>query len=159
MNKIITYRTATLKDLDYLMELEGKEIKTHETLDKFYALTANFQDSVKEYFKKCLASKDSLFFVACVNEKIVGFVFCKLEDYVPIFRYKKHLHILDVFVEPQFRRAGIAQRMFAEIKRFAKKKGVDFITLNVDVENIAAKNLYIKNGFVKRMDKMILRME
>ena len=159
MNEKITYRVATQKDLDYLVELEGKEIKTHETIDKFYALNSNFQNSVKEYYKKSIESKESLFFLACADDKIIGFTFCRLEDWVPIFRYKLHLNIIDVYVEPSFRRIGVAQRMFAEIKRFAKKKGADFIVLSVDSENSAAKKLYAKNGFVTRMEKMILRME
>lgn len=52
-----------------------------------------------------------------------------------------------VFVEPRFRKGGVARRLFARVAAHAQEIGVLQIHLCVNAENIRAKNLYLSMGF------------
>lgn len=159
MNGELNYRVASLKDLDALVELQSKLVQGYESIDKFYALRNNYKNIVKKYFLENLSSKDSLFFLALNKGKIIGYIFCNYREWIPIFKFRKHVAILDVYVEPEFRRMRAAQRMFDEVKRFARKQSADFVVLDVDVGNDAAQGLYKKNGFKHIMSRMVLRLD
>jgi len=159
MSDEINYGPATIKDLDKLVALQEKLARAHEDIDKFYSLQANFQKQVKTFFTEQLASKNSMFYLAQSGGKIVGYIFCMYKEWIPIFKYRKHATILDIYVEPDYRRRGVAKRLFVESKRFAKRISADFLVLDVDVSNTAAINLYTKNGLKPLMTKMIMRVE
>ncbi len=159
MSDEINYRPATIKDLDTLVSLQEKLARSHEDIDKFYSLQVNFQKQVKKFFTEHLASKNSMFYLAQSGGKIVGYIFCTYKEGIPIFKYKKQAAVTDMFVEPEFRRRGVAKRLFLEAKRFGKRVSADFVVLDVDVSNTAAIGLYTKNGLKPLMTRMIMRVE
>ena len=57
------------------------------------------------------------------------------------------LQIIDVFVQPKYRRQGLAETVLREL--FAKNKHLASVYLEVRVSNTAAQNLYTKLGFEK----------
>lgn len=58
-------------------------------------------------------------------------------------------HITNVAVNPAYRRQGIAAEMIDHLVEVALKHGIDAVTLEVRVSNVAAQNLYQKLGFEK----------
>ena len=77
-------------------------------------------------------------YVYIIHNKIVGFlIFTILYD---------RCEIIDIFVEEEYRRNKIAQKLINEIQKDYK---IENITLEVSIENINALKLYEKMGFVK----------
>ena len=57
------------------------------------------------------------------------------------------IEILTLAVCPEYRRKGLATKLLKNVQHFAKKHNKQHIFLEVNVQNEAAKSLYIKNGF------------
>ncbi len=57
-------------------------------------------------------------------------------------------HILDVVVAPRHRGRGIAGRLLDELARAAEEQGVTELTLEVAEDNVPARALYRRLGFV-----------
>ena len=83
---------------------------------------------------------------AVKNNKLIGML-----DLV-IGKTSKSAHlavVISVYVNSEFRNQGIAKMLFEDIEKYAKNQGVEILRLNVLVDNLPAKNLYKKLGFVK----------
>jgi len=57
------------------------------------------------------------------------------------------LQITDIFIQPEYRRQGLAEKNLREL--FAENKHLANVYLEVRASNTAAQNLYAKLGFVK----------
>lgn len=79
------------------------------------------------------------------NGKIIGFI-----DYWVTF---ESCQICQVAVLKQYRKRGIATKLFEEMFKRLNKEEVDIITLEVRVHNNAAINAYKKWGFEELMIK------
>ena len=89
---------------------------------------------------KNLISKKSCFGKLCFKEKsIVGF--CIGNQVFDIFE------IYSIFVDPFYRRHGIAKKILNECIIFCQEKKVKKIILEVNVNNNAAKKFYTLNEF------------
>ncbi len=58
-------------------------------------------------------------------------------------------HILDIAIDPQFRRKGIGEKVILNAIEITKEKKIKKIFLEVRASNEAAKSLYKKVGFLK----------
>lgn len=58
-------------------------------------------------------------------------------------------YISNIAVSPEYRRCGIADMLLASLRRRAEDKNLSFLTLEVRKSNIAAQNLYKKNGYTE----------
>jgi ribosomal protein S18 acetylase RimI-like enzyme len=76
----------------------------------------------------------------CVSkEKILAFCLANGD--------KKNLELYTIFVDPVFRRLGIAKKILTDCISFCKYKKIQKIILEVSVKNEEAKQLYLKNNF------------
>ena len=94
----------------------------------------------KAGFEGTLASKDSIYAVAEIQGRIVGYcgMLCSFEE----------ANITNVAVDSAWRKEGIAGKMLSWLMEEGKKRGVRAFTLEVRVSNEAAIRLYEKLGFV-----------
>jgi ribosomal protein S18 acetylase RimI-like enzyme len=72
----------------------------------------------------------------------VGFLFCVLGD-----RGRKTAHVTDFYVRPDARNKGLGQELLAEVIGPAREAGLDHVSLEVLIENAAARRLYERLGF------------
>ena len=85
--------------------------------------------------------KDNFLRVSTYKEKIVGFsLFSYVQDV---------MDILIIFVDPHFRRRGIAKRFISDAANFCRKKNIKKIILEVNEFNSSAFSLYKKLNFKK----------
>jgi len=71
----------------------------------------------------------------------------KVIGYIIYWQIKKEVQISNIAIHPDFRRKGIAEAVLHQIINELKKKGAEFIALEVRPSNRAALNLYRKLGF------------
>lgn len=104
----------------------------------------------------------SSWFVALTGERVVG--------YIGSQAVIDEADIMNVAVDPAYRRMGIAQGLIDKLIGELKQKGVCCLFLEVRVSNENAINLYAKNGFLQvgrrpnyyhnpKEDALILRKE
>jgi len=105
------------------------------------------------FFETVLRSYPKSFLVAEVNERIAGYIMCRVERALSRFhRFKlcRVGHIISIAVLPEYRRAGIATALMEKAMEALKNVyGCSEIFLEVRVSNTPAINLYEKLGFIK----------
>ena len=94
------------------------------------------------------------FIVAEKDDKVVGYVMCRVERGFSNFGMKivKKGHIVSLAVLPEHRRRKVAEKLLSEALKGLKGYDVNEVYLEVRVSNEPAINLYKKFGFevVKR---------
>jgi [ribosomal protein S18]-alanine N-acetyltransferase len=122
---MVSVRPAKTLDFESIYELECKCFKTPWEKQLF--------------FEDFSANPNSLWWVAIIDRKIIGF--CGL------WRQFDEMHIINVCVDPQFRRLGAAKMLVASMMTKAGEEQVRLFLLEVRVSNIAARKLYEGFGF------------
>merc|ERR1719474_1900503 len=82
------------------------------------------------------------FFVATINEKIVGTV-------AYIFRSEKTIEVFRVSIDKRIRKAGIAAKLMIKIEDVAKEMGVKVIVAETSSAQVGALNFYPRIGYQK----------
>ncbi len=63
--------------------------------------------------------------------------------------WSRHWHIEDLYVQPKYRRLGIASALMRKLVSEAKKRGVRYLVTETSPENRAAHRYNKENGFRK----------
>jgi len=114
----------TPDDLDDIMEIEQKCFSIPWT---------------RASFEQEFNNKMAVYFVARLNGKAIG--------YGGMWKVLDEGHITNIAVHPDFRRLKVGSAIMNTLVEFAGNHGINRITLEVRVSNIAAQNLYRKFGF------------
>lgn len=92
-------------------------------------------------FKQELENPNSQYFVALLDEEIVGFagIWIAIDD----------IHITNIVTRKNLRNQGIAKKLLEHLLIVSKQKNLSSLTLEVNEKNIPAINLYEKYHFQK----------
>jgi len=101
-----------------------------------------------EYYRTQIDGELSRVFVAQhhVSEDVVGMGAGRIwlhADYVP----EQSGELIDLWVDPEHRRQGLAGRMVARLLKFFRAGGIDFLAVNYVQGNPAAEILWRRFGF------------
>jgi len=93
-------------------------------------------------------------FLGEINNQSISFPYVvvhkdldKVIGYIIYWQIKAEVQISNIAIHPDFRRRGIAETILHQVIEELKRKGAEFITLEVRPSNTAALNLYRKLGF------------
>ena len=89
--------------------------------------------------KEELNNSNSHYFIAILNNKIVGFA--------GIWKAVDICHITNIVVRKDCRRQGIGSKLLEKLIQEAKLEHADSLTLEVSSKNIIAQNMYEKYNF------------
>jgi ribosomal-protein-alanine N-acetyltransferase len=123
MTDAVEIRALAYSDLPAVIEIERRAYPTPWSLAMF----------VLE-----LSKQTSLCLAASVAQQLAGYVICA--------RYDLDLHVMNIAVDPDHRRQGIASALLAELYRRADDTHARF-TLEVRESNRDAIKLYERDGF------------
>jgi len=154
-------RKATKKDLDIIVDFSCKLILEHEKrFSDFPRLSKNLHSKQRRFFKKYITRKDAVAFIAIEKGKPIGHLLGNEKKDFPVFAESERPmgHVGNFYVEPEFRGKGVGKKLFAELKKWFKKRGlkkaeVDFIT-----SNKRTKKLYKELGFQPHEEKWRIRL-
>ena len=102
----------------------------------------------KKYFKEIrdfkflLSSKNDILVVFENEKEIIAF------SGIHLNKWNNTARVIDIFVHPEYRRQGLADKLVAELKNLAKSKKVRTLIAEAPSRNPVLK-LYKKNGFRK----------
>ena len=89
-----------------------------------------------------LSKPSGICLAAEVERELVGYLICS--------RYDTVWHVMNVAVDPEHRRRGIATRMLEALFEMTEHDGRRGYTLEVRVSNLGAVDLYERLGFERR---------
>jgi [ribosomal protein S18]-alanine N-acetyltransferase len=127
MTPPLDIRRLTYADLPQIIAIERRAFPTPWSLAMF----------VLE-----LSKPSGICLVALVEGRVVGYLVCS--------RYDVVWHVMNVAVDPEYRRHGIATAMLARLFEVTRDDAERGYTLEVRVSNLAAIALYESFGFVSR---------
>lgn len=147
-------RIANEKDTAAVLRLLEQVNRVHHDLrpDLFNLATKYTAADLKLLF----ADEDTRVFVCEENGSVLGYVFTVLIDHqgdnmlVPV----KELYIDDLCVDEAARGKGVATKLFAYVRQYAREKGCYHITLNVWEGNDSALAFYRKMGMTPQKTKL-----
>jgi ribosomal-protein-alanine N-acetyltransferase len=132
----VKIRPATDKDLDYVIAINIESLPEHYPLSFWIEHLNKFGD---------------VFYVAEVDEKVVGYILTRIEEGTSFFQHSKKVkkgHIVSFAVREGYRGKGIASYLLSTILGILSKLyDVTEVYLEVRVSNVVAVNLYKKFGF------------
>jgi GNAT superfamily N-acetyltransferase len=109
--------------------------------------------------KKAIRSeRKHLFLTAKIGNRIVGYSEAIIREFPVVLEPKTCLHISVVYVEEEFRKNGIGERLVKHMIKWGKRFSVKEINLNVHFKNPAAK-LYERLGFKTTRLEMTIRVK
>lgn len=129
---MIQIRKATDADIDALIKARCRTMREVCGFGEGYDFSAEFMEATKEYF----LHGDGTTVLAIDNSagapQIVGNATFCYTNMLPTFSHPsgKRAHLMNVHVEKEFRRKGIARRMIELLIHEAKERGVTEISLD-----------------------------
>lgn len=108
----------------------------------------NFDNAILFIKDKLIRNKAKIF-ITKQNDVPISFMvlYYKVST---LSKIKYNWHISYLYVKPDFRRKQIGRAIMLECISYAKKTKVEHISLNTDIENFAAHQLYESFGFVRK---------
>lgn len=144
------------------MDIRIAGINDVETICIFYEdFFAHNASQQPEYYKKAnsysnyplnvIKSNTGDILIAEEDGRLIGFIHLELEHTPPYeaFIQRDFANVIDLYVEPDFRGIGAGSMLLAAAAEWAKKRGADYLELNVLAENKNALRLYEKLGYKK----------
>ena len=104
-----------------------------------------------------LTEENSDFLTARTNEgTVIGFALLQFRDTpnVPSFIPRRYTYLMDLVVTESCRGQGVGKALLAEVERWARAWGSEFIELGVLSENTAALRVYESCGYTERRKVM-----
>ncbi len=125
-----------------------------ELFDKYRVFYKQPSDAAlaKKFISQRLDNNESVIFVALAGDmgkqKPVGFT--QLYPNYSSVRAVKNWTLNDLYVEAEFRKQGIGEKLIKSAMEFAKKGRAKFLELSTAVDNYTAQSLYEQMGFMKQ---------
>lgn len=146
-------RKVTSGDIELVLDMRYTTLKNVFGLDSDYSFDEDFQKITREYFEK----ENQTTVLAFDGETPIG---CATICYLFLMPTcdnptGKRAHIMNVYVDENYRRKGIAYKMMIMLIEEAKEKGVTEITLDTSE---AGRLLYEKLGFRASEEGLVLRV-
>lgn len=110
---------------------------------------------ILDYYKNFISKKGHIFYVYEINSEIAGYIYAKIKN--DGTQVKESAIIDALYVKEEYRHQQIASKLLDEIIKKIKSNNIDNIEISVMSNNIVAKNLYKKFGFITYKETMILK--
>lgn len=101
----------------------------------------NFKDAwdYKTLYYEVIKNENSIFLGAYLCDELIG--------YLGFWMVVDNIDIINLAVKNKHKRSGVATMLFSDLNVISKALKVKTITLEVNVNNLAAINLYKQQGF------------
>lgn len=119
----------------------------HTRYDSIYATASGAERIMRRFLADLSSSSHSCLFVAERDGEVIGFLSGELREGSPAFQPKTWAAIEDIYVAPDHRSLGVGHALFEECQKWARKKGVDGVSLQVASGNARARKFYEELGF------------
>ncbi len=121
----ISFRRATIDDLEEIQSIER----------------SSFKYPYSTFYMKNLLKYADIYYVAEMDNKIVGYIIARKEAY-------NMGHIISIAVHPDYRKMGIGEKMLQKVEKELKEMGCYRVYLEVRISNQPAISLYKKLGYL-----------
>ncbi|BCL34984.1 GNAT family N-acetyltransferase [Nostoc sp. MS1] len=141
-------RPATPTDVPAVLPMVAKICALHESWDvDKYGFLPYPEKRYEKWLTRLTNQERSVFLVADNQGQLVAFIVATVEQEIPIYRTKEFAFIHDLWVEPEYRKQGIAKQIVQQTIQRLRQIGVEQIRLDTAAANEAARKLFTSCGF------------
>lgn len=159
-------RRATPADVAKVLPMVAKICALHQSWDSAkYGFLPNPAQRYEKWLIGRTKSDRDVFLVAEVNDnssdklaQLAGFVVATVEQEIPIYELREYAFVHDLWVEPEYRSAGVGRQLVqAALERFTQI-GVQQVRLDTAAQNEAARRLFQSCGFRVSTIEMLVEL-
>jgi len=137
----------TPQDLPRAAELFHALHTFNATFDPRFTLADDWPTHLRAAYERTRDDPDTLWTLAWHGEEAVGLLLAQAHLDPPIFRHRRWLELSALYVEPSYRRHGVARLLVEYLQAWARQRGFDAIQLYVSAANTGARQFYARQGF------------
>ncbi|MBQ6786710.1 MAG: GNAT family N-acetyltransferase [Lachnospiraceae bacterium] len=151
----LTYKKATIKDIDILTETRIIVLRAANQLSDDVDMSEVREQSY-EYYKRALSKDTHVAYLVLDEEEFVGAGGVSFFEVMPTYHNPtgKKAYIMNMYTQPEYRRQGIAYKTLNLLVAEAKARGITAISLEATQ---VGRGLYEKYGFIGMNDEMELQ--
>ena len=152
-------RSAQLTDIPDLLPMIAKICAMHENWDiAKYGFLPNPEKRYESWLKRLIQNSRDLCLIAEVDQQQIGFLIGTIEQEIPIYRLKEYAFIHDLWIEPEYRRSGIAKQLVQRSINHFRQLEIAQIRLDTAQINEAARQLFAECGFRISTIEMLIEL-
>ena len=104
----------------------------------------------RQFIQARLDNNESVIFIALDTDKSTAVGFTQLYPTYSSVRVVKNWILNDLYVDKEYRKQGIGEKLIQTAMNFAKENSAKFVQLSTAVDNYTAQSLYEQIGFKKQ---------
>jgi len=102
--------------------------------------------------REAIAGEDALVLLAELDGEVAGYAVSRQ-------RRPRAAHLNDIYVRPHARQRGVAKELIAAVTAEMRARGVEMLTLGVDLGNTVARTVYRRLGFREDSVRLVVALE
>jgi ribosomal protein S18 acetylase RimI-like enzyme len=153
----VVLRRARESDLPACMEMFAELNDLQRSWRVFPPRAGQVRD-MEHHYRAAIEDPDAVLLIAEDVGEVVGMAAGNVHR-PSTMSDKLAVEVSSVYVRPSHRRRGLAKALTAEVARFARRRGVDRITLKTFAQNVEALETWRRMGFEPRMVQMTAPVE
>lgn len=153
LNQTVTIRRMHIDDLEQIQQLYAEQEANNR--DPMMKLRINPQQhawEMRRIRQKLLTEQRYLAFVATIpdenhKEQFIGYIAAIIENQARIYDIETIASIGELWVLPEFRHRGIGKALASELLDMINQIGIQWITVQLDIDNEEVQSFFKNNGF------------
>jgi ribosomal protein S18 acetylase RimI-like enzyme len=123
-------------------------IEFHADIDPIWTPIDNpIPGMTENHLRRFMRSDDGLVLVAIDGKQVVGYSLSEIKRITPGAKRGKYGYVDTMAVTAGYRRAGIGEKMFAEIIKWFQSQGIDRVEVQTASQSLGANSFWQKQGF------------
>jgi len=115
-------------------------------------------ESIKRAFEQNISNPDSIYLIAEIDNKPVGYLSCH-SQFLLHHGGQKIAEIQEMYVNPENRKTGIGKKLINELKRVAYQKGIEQLEVTSNNKRTKTHRFYEREKFVQSHKKFTWKVQ
>jgi ribosomal protein S18 acetylase RimI-like enzyme len=156
MTTDIHVRRAKPEELEAVLNLWVEMMRVHADLDPRFSTAPGASDAFRPTLQAWIADDGRRVLVAVADGQVVGYAIGSIAENPPNFATRRYGHVSDICVDPEWRRQGLAHRLWAGLRTWFRQQGMNVVQLHSAALNPASQAFWRHAGFQDYMDRLWL---
>jgi len=144
---MINIRKAKIEDIDNLIILWIKLMEYHKEKKIYFLLSADWKEQKRNELEWIVKSDLTVVYIVEEGNKLIGYIRGTIHKLPLLYDIKYEGSIEEIFILPEYRRKGYATKLFQSLVKDFNKRELEYININVDIENETGKKFWDALGF------------
>lgn len=143
---MMNIRKAQLKDIDHLIFLWNQLINYHKDKKLYFPLSRDWKEEKRRELEWVIKGALSVIYII-EEDKPIGYIRGTIHKLPLLYDIKYEGSIEEIFILSPYRRKGYGKKLMEALIQDFKKKEVEYININVDIDNEIGQVFWDALGF------------